>query len=155
MKNNIRILLEPQNPYDISPRDLDLLAERMQTLSKDCDVLVAYYIPPPGAQATYQVTLWEVLTIWIASQAGAALIHQIVQMTVEWMKQRFAKEPLDRQERSKYIRIVKYDSENKEVIEVIEITHPKEDPKHKVPSEEEQEKIARPVPPAEGEEYRG
>lgn len=155
MRADNRILLEPQNPYDIRPIELASLAEQMQTLSEDCDVHIAYYRPPPGAQATYQVTFWEVLTIWIASQAGAALINQIVQMSVTWMKQRFTKESSNLQKRPKYIRIVRYEGDDKEVLEVIEITHPEEDPEYRIPSEREQETIARPIPSTEDEEYNG
>ena len=150
MSRDVRILLEPQNPLDIRPEEMQSLVDEMRTLDRDYDVHIAYYTPPSGAQSTYQVTWWEVLTIWIAAQVGSAAIQQIVQLTVDWMKRRFS-EPY-RETRPKHIRIVRYEGESGEVIEIIHITHPEKRPDYREPTEEDRRSIARPVPPVQDEE---
>lgn len=120
------ILVQPNNPLDVRPEALRDLVEEIKELGHDASL--AYYDPKAG---TFAVTWWEVVTIWVGAEVGKAAINQIVALAAEWMRNRFARDPDNR--RPKVVRIARFEGNEGEIVEVVELRTPQDEPLRKTP----------------------
>jgi hypothetical protein len=75
----------------------------------------------------------EVVLIWLATTAGAAVINEVVRIAVGWMRQRFRREPNSNPKR---LLIVLYEGDEGQVSEVVELETADAEPVRRLPQEE-------------------
>jgi hypothetical protein len=78
------IVVITKNPADITLQETEEIAELIRGLDLDLEVQVES--KPRGG---YGVTWFEVLVISAATKLGDAVIKKLVDVTVEWARQRF------------------------------------------------------------------
>ncbi len=91
-----RILLEAQNPLDLTAEELEDLAQSLRALDSANDVHIVDKDPHPGV---YGVTWWEVLRIWLLDAGGADQLPAILTSSLDWMQIRFQSEEQEQLER--------------------------------------------------------
>ena len=79
---------------------------------------------PPSGQ--------EVVLIWLASTAGAAVINEVVRIAVGRMRERFRREPNSKPKR---LLIVLYEGDEGQVSEVVELETADAEPVRRLPQE--------------------
>jgi hypothetical protein len=86
------IVLEPQNPNDLTPEKLQSLVDALKAASREVSVEFAH-----REQRGYGVTWWEVLNVWIkdpavvggvAGAASAKVVEKLVEVVIDWLKRR-------------------------------------------------------------------
>lgn len=80
---------------------------------------------PPSGQ--------ELVWLWFASTAGAAVINEVVRITIGWMRERFRREENSNPKR---ILIVLYEGDEGRVSEVVELEAADAEPVRRLPQEE-------------------
>ena len=91
-----KIIIEPKNPLDVKPEDLQGLAEDIRSLYPDYDIKIEEGRGYKG----YALTWWECVLIWVAFRASEALIDQIVKLAVDWARERFTKSGKEKRPKS-------------------------------------------------------
>jgi hypothetical protein len=132
-----QIILEPGNPLDLRPEELEPLISAIRDLDSSYDVKIAYDEP-----RGYAVTWWEVLHVWlpwVGAAAGGAAITKIVELLIEWSYNRFKQEP--ERKRPKHIPIYGY---NGKVVKSITIMSDDQEPEDSTPNGPQ---IPRKLPP--------
>lgn len=88
-KDENLILIEPQNPLDLRPEDLQDLISAIQEIAPSYDVRLAYL-----DNEAVGVTFHEVLHIWLLSAPFTApLLTEITKLGTGWLRERFKKYP--------------------------------------------------------------
>jgi hypothetical protein len=92
---------------------------------------------------------WDLIVFWVAARAGEAVIHQVVQIALSWMRRRFRQYPEDPpRKRSIFAQIVLYEGDEGELFEIIELRSADEEPIRR--SAEDFERFTRRKKPLEG-----
>ena len=113
------ILVQTANPLDVQPEELNDLIDALK--SEGLDARRACL-----EQKGFGVTWWEVVVIWVGMKTAEAVIDQVVGDVVEWMKERFRRDPENK--RPKAALIVRYEGEEGEASEVIELESAEAEP---------------------------
>lgn len=136
------ILIEPQNPLDLTTEQLEDLAQSLRGIDASYDVRFAY-----REQKGYGVTWWEVLYIWLpwigvaaGAIAGEKAVEKIVELSIDWARRRFKKE--GEQKRPKYVAILGPDGK---VLKSVRLNDEAQEPEDL--TEEDQQKPPRSLPP--------
>lgn len=79
-----QILIQPGNPYDLQAEDLEDLVEAIREIYPDNEIRLAY-----NDQVGHQVTLYEVVTVWIPAASDNAALLLLVGQAVAWAIRRF------------------------------------------------------------------
>jgi hypothetical protein len=77
---------------------------------------------------------WDLIVLWVAARAGEAVIHQVVQMAIRWMRRRFRQYPED-PPRSRFAEIVLYEGDEGELFEIVELRSADEEPIRRSPAD--------------------
>ncbi|MDQ5830360.1 MAG: hypothetical protein M3324_10995, partial [Actinomycetota bacterium] len=86
---NDPILVQPTGPMGwMPPETVDSLIENLR--AEGLDARISYDEIPGGGMEPV-----EFVYLWIAARAGEAIINQVVQLAVEWMRARFRQNPQD------------------------------------------------------------
>src|SRR5918993_1816910 len=130
-----RILVQSSNPLDVRPEELSTLVDDLQ--NRGMDARLAY-----REQKGYGVTWWEVVLIWaplyVGTRFAEAAINELAAAAVEWMKERFRRDPEN--ERPKVALIVPYEEDKGDegiVNLVIEVRSADSEPVSRPPEEHE------------------
>jgi len=113
-----QIRLEPANPLDVRPEELEDLAETIQALDPSYEVRVS----PGEALRGVGVTWWEVVNCYVPWKeiTGAAAAGVTATIT-DWLRERFKKEPT----RPKVVTIY---GPREQVLKTIALRGPDEEP---------------------------
>ena len=137
-----QILIEPQNPLDLTIVQLEDLAQSIREIDPSYDVRFAY-----RKQKGYGVTWWEVLYIWlpwIGTAVGAIAVEKavekIIDLSIDWFRRRFNKE--GKWKRPKYVAILGPDGK---VLKSVRVNDEAQEPEDL--TEEDQQKPPRSLPP--------
>ena len=136
MADQVRIIVEPQNPLDLRADELAPLIDGLRAANASWDVRVTAL-----EQRGYGVTYWEVVHIWLpalADEALTALIGAVIAEAVRWARGRFA----NGSKRPKYVAIHGPDGR---VLKSVEVKSAEGDPVDV--TEKDQEKPPRQRPP--------
>lgn len=82
-----KIIIQPKNPADITPREAEKLAKAFRTAYPKYKMQVESN--KGYALTSYAVTLYEVLTIVVVSAAAKEIVQQVIKLTVDWARERF------------------------------------------------------------------
>lgn len=123
---NEPILIETVNQAAVEPEDLNGLIERFR--AEGLDARPAY-----EDRAGAGPEMWEIAVIWVSLRAGEAIVNQAITFGVEWMKERFRQNPQNKN--PKAIHIVRYEGNEGENFEVVEIRSADTEPIRKPPAE--------------------
>jgi hypothetical protein len=93
------------------------------------DARISYDVGPSEGFAP-----WDLIVLWVAARAGEAVIEQVVQMAIRWMRRRFRQYPEDTP-RPRYTRIMLYEGDEGEVLEIIELRSADEEPIRRSPED--------------------
>jgi hypothetical protein len=85
----------------------------------------------------------RVVLIWLAAETGAAVIHQVVGIVVQWMREQFRREPDGKPKRAI---IVLYEGYEGQASEVVELEAADAEPVRRLP-QDEFERYTRTKPP--------
>jgi len=132
------LIVQTANPLVVKLEDLDGLISALE--AEGLDARRAYV-----EQRGYGVTWWEVVLIWVSARSAEAVIDRVVGGAVEWMRERFRREPEGRQPRPKVALIVYYEGEEGHVAEKVEMRTAGDEPIRK--PTDESERYTRKKPP--------
>jgi hypothetical protein len=132
------VIVQTANPLVVKLEDLDGLISAFE--DEGLDARRAYV-----EQRGYGVTWWEVLLIWVSARSAEAVIDRVVGGAVEWMRDRFRRQPGGRQPRPKVALIVYYEGEEGYAAEKVEMRTADDEPIRK--PTEEFERYTRKKPP--------
>jgi hypothetical protein len=92
-----KIILEPRNPLDVRPEDLEDLAEAVRNIDPSYEVEI---LPKEvdGLEPRFGVTFWEVIQI-ISYTADAAAVAALAKAAVDWARHRFKKQEAEQTRR--------------------------------------------------------
>jgi hypothetical protein len=94
-----KIIIEPKNPRDVKPEELQGLADNIRSLCPEYDI----WVEEGRGYKGYALTWGECVLIWIALRASEALIDKIVKLAVDWARERFTRS--GKEKRPKVIKI--------------------------------------------------
>lgn len=84
------IVLQPANPLDLRPEDLEELAQDIREAATDYEVRIAGdEIVDPRRRG---VTWWEVLTVWLPAASDNLGLVIVIAQAVAWARRRLKKE---------------------------------------------------------------
>jgi hypothetical protein len=135
---NDPVIVQTANPRQVKLEDLDGLISALE--DEGLDARRAY-----AEQRGYGVTWWEVVLIWVSARSAEAVIDRVVGGAVEWMRDRFRREPRGRQPRPKVALIVYYEGEEGHAAEKVEMRTADDEPIRK--PTDEFERYTRKKPP--------
>lgn len=135
-----QIIIQPKNPLDLKPEELEELAELIRSSYPQYDVL----IEAGEGYSGYAVTLFEVLGIWIMAPITGKIVEQVTKLAIDWARQRFHKK---NSTRGKSITI--YDSQGGELKSIV-IKSPMDEPEDRT----DKNNIYRPKPPIKTKKRR-
>lgn len=142
---NDPVLVQPTGPMGwMPPETVDGLIEDLR--AEGLDARISYDEIPGGGMEPV-----EFVYLWIAARAGEAVINQVVQLAVEWMKARFRQNPQDTRLRG--ARIFLYEGDEGETSVVIELKSADADPLHREPKDFE--RYTQTKPPEGVRRWRG
>lgn len=84
-----QIVLQPKNPNDIKPEELEGFAGAIRSAYPEYNIRVEAGEGYKG----YAVTFYEVLTVWILSSISKQLLDRITALAVDWARERFIDKP--------------------------------------------------------------
>jgi hypothetical protein len=90
-----KIIIEPKNPLDVKPKDVQELAEEIRSFYPNYKVVIE-----GKGYSGYAVTWWEVVNIWVIAPISGLPIEQIVKLSIKWARQRFTKEGKEKRPKS-------------------------------------------------------
>jgi hypothetical protein len=131
-----QIILEPKNPGDINPEELEDLAKAIRSLNPNHDVQVRNGEGYTG----YGITWYEILTIWLFLKIDEQLIEQVIKLSIEWARQRFNKKGNVIRPRPTYIKLY---GPNGKFLKSIVMNNATDEPEDTTEKDRETEKIAR------------
>src|SRR5438045_1651427 len=79
-----QIILQPGNPLELRPEELEDLAQAIRELHPNYEVRIEYQ-----EQVGRGVTWWEVLTIWLPTVSGDISLLLLIGQAVAWARRRF------------------------------------------------------------------
>lgn len=136
-----KIVIEPKNPLDVKPEDLQELAEEIHSLCPGYDIKIE------GKGYTgYGLTWGEIVNFWIAAPVSGLLIEQIIKLAIKWARKRFTQK--GREKRPKSITIY---GPKGNILKTIVLHNATDEPEFKTLSKEEMR--ARFKPPFENETF--
>ena len=122
------ILVQPTGPMGwMPPETVEGLIEDLR--SKWLDARISYDEIPGGGMGP-----WEVVFLWVSLKASEAVINQVVEISITWMRERFRQAP--RQDtRARGAHIILYEGDEGKVSEIIELKSVDEEPIRKTPED--------------------
>lgn len=125
---NDPVIVQITDLWDVSVEEAEKLVAAIQDAGLDAwryKVEKHQGFGPPWGQ--------EWVFLWLASTAGAAVINEVVKITIEWMRERFRREENSIPKR---ILIVLYEGDEGRVSEVVELEAADAEPVRRLPQEE-------------------
>jgi len=126
-----KIVIEPKNPLDVKPEDVQTLAEEIRALYRNYNVTVE-----GEGYSGYAVTFYEVVNVWILAPVSGALILEITKLSIKWARQRFSQKGKENRPKSITIYGPKGDPIKhitlKNAVDEPEIQTPKRDERYRI-----------------------
>jgi hypothetical protein len=135
---NDPVIVQSANPLDVKPEELDGLIDALKDDGLDAR---RTYLEQKG----FGVTWWEVVLIWVAARSAETVIDRVVGDVVGWMKERYRHNPESK--RPKVALIVRYEGEEGQAIEVIELKAKDAEPVRRTPKDFERYTRTKPPEP--------
>lgn len=122
------ILVQPTGPMGwMPPETVEDLIEALR--AEGLDARISYDEIPGGGMEP-----WEVVFLWVGARAGEAVVNQVVQLAIEWMRGRFRQDPEDT--RAKGAHIIRYEDDESKVSEIVELKSAEEEPVRRSPRDD-------------------
>lgn len=119
------ILVQPTGPMGwMPPETVESLIEDLR--GEGLDARISYDEIPGGGMEP-----WEVVFIWVGARAGEAVINQVVQMAIAWMRERFKEDPQDTRARGAHI--ILYEGDEGKISEIVKLESADEEPVRRRP----------------------
>jgi len=136
-----KIVIEPKNPHDVKPEDVQELAKEIRSLYPDYDVKTE------GKGYTgYALTWWEIVNIWVGAPVASLLIEQITKLAIKWARERFTQKGKEKRPKS----ITIYGPKGN-ILKAIVLHNATDEPEVKTPSKKEMRNRFK--PPFENETF--
>ena len=124
---NDPILVQPTGPMGwMPPETVDGLIEALR--AEGLDARISYDEQPGGGMEPV-----EFVFLWLAARSGEAVINQVIQLAVEWMRERFRQDPEDTRLRG--ARIFLYEGDEGEVSVIVELDSADQEPVYRSPKD--------------------
>lgn len=144
MEESPQILLQPKNPLDLSPEDLEPLAEALRELDSEYEVRIivpkwyADYIAAykAGKEAAAGAAEWtEVLTVWVP--ATMSILSPIIAIVWSWWREQKRGQQTHGEQRPMNMYYIQYNINEAKTTKVVNMSDPDKEPESREPTEQE------------------